>query len=66
MKIYFLLLVISILSCTKPRNGETPQLEVADSIVRILAIGHSFSMDATERHLRELAVSEGIEVLITN
>lgn len=60
-----LLLACAFLSCGKQKN-EVPLPEDKDSIVRILAIGNSFSMDATERHLQELANSKGIELLIAN
>ena len=37
-----------------------------DNIVRILAIGNSFSQDAVEQYLHELAASDGQQVIIGN
>src|SRR5690606_15937789 len=39
---------------------------VSDSIIRILAIGNSFSQDAVETYLYELAKSAGVQVIIGN
>lgn len=61
-----LLFVYTVLSCGKQKNDGDLLPEDKDSVVRILAIGNSFSMDATERHLRELAATKGISVLIAN
>ena len=37
-----------------------------DNIVRILSIGNSFSEDAVEQHLHDIAVADGKEVIIGN
>ena len=37
-----------------------------DNIVRILAIGNSFSQDAVEQYLHELAAADGQQVIIGN
>jgi hypothetical protein len=39
---------------------------VSDNTIRILAIGNSFSEDAVEQYLYELANTEGIELIIGN
>jgi len=39
---------------------------VSDSVIKILAIGNSFSQDAIETYLYELAKNEGISVVIGN
>ena len=38
----------------------------SDNVVRILAIGNSFSEDAVEQHLYDLAKADGVEVIIGN
>ena len=37
-----------------------------DSIVRVLAIGNSFSQDAVEQYLWELAQEAGVKMIIGN
>ena len=37
-----------------------------DNVVRILAIGNSFSVDAVEQHLHEIAAADGQDVIIGN
>lgn len=37
-----------------------------DKVVRILAIGNSFSEDAVEQHLHDIAAADGVEVIIGN
>lgn len=71
------LLVATMISCAKEtmmhdapnEEKEKPvidTLEGQDSVIRILAIGNSFSMDATEHHLRELANAEGVQLQVAN
>lgn len=38
----------------------------ADKVVKILAIGNSFSVDAVEQHFYDLANAEGIDVIVGN
>ena len=37
-----------------------------DKVVRILAIGNSFSEDAVEQHLHDIAAADGMEIIIGN
>ncbi|MDR0692919.1 MAG: DUF4886 domain-containing protein [Prevotellaceae bacterium] len=72
---FFLLLIFLLsgtvsLSCSgdeknnpDPVNNETP---LDKGPVRILAIGNSFSQDAVEQYLYELAEAEGIEIIVAN
>ena len=45
---------------------EVPDTLVRDSIVRVLAIGNSFSQDAVEQYLYELAEEAGVKMIIGN
>ena len=45
---------------------EVPDTLVQDSIVRVLAIGNSFSQDAVEQYLWELAQEAGVKMIIGN
>lgn len=45
---------------------EDPSSYVDDGIVKILAIGNSFSEDALEQHLHQIATSAGHKVVIAN
>ena len=58
MKQLRLLLVCLLLVAT--------QWVLAQEPVRILAIGNSFSQDAVEQNLHELAAAEGIPTIIGN
>ena len=60
MKRIFLLSVLTLLLCIPVLAG-TPK-----DTVRILAIGNSFSQDAVEQNLYELAEADGIPVIIGN
>ena len=60
MKRIFLLSVLTLLLCI-PMLAGTPK-----DTVRILAIGNSFSQDAVEQNLYELAEADGIPVIIGN
>ena len=62
-KIRYLLLLILfgfITSSVSASAGEN------DRVIKILAIGNSFSADALEQHFYDLAKAEGIEVIIGN
>ena len=59
-----LVLSSSFLSFSNNKGGST--IEKGDSIIKILAIGNSFSQDAIETYLHELAEAEGISVIIGN
>ena len=56
--------VIALLFFVSCSNAQT--LSPEDRTVRILAIGNSFSVDALEEHLQELAVAAGHECEIGN
>lgn len=43
-----------------------PKSKPADNIIRVLAIGNSFSEDAVEQYLYELAAADSIKVIIGN
>jgi len=45
---------------------EAPDTLVQDSIIRVLAIGNSFSQDAVEQYLWELAQEAGVKMIIGN
>lgn len=60
-----LLFVYVAVSYAKQPERETLPKD-KNGVVHILAIGNSFSMDATERHLRELAKGNGVKLLIAN
>lgn len=45
---------------------ETPGEETGDGIIRVLAIGNSFSQDAVEQYLYELGAAAGKEMVIGN
>ena len=47
-------------------EGSEERLLVQDSIVRVLAIGNSFSQDAVEQYLWELAKEAGVKMVIGN
>ena len=38
----------------------------SDKVIRILTIGNSFSEDAVEQHLYDLAKADGVDVIIGN
>lgn len=59
---YLLLLILFgfITSSVSASAGEN------DRVIKILAIGNSFSADALEQHFYDLAKAEGIEVIIGN
>lgn len=52
--------VLSFTSSFGALAGET------DKVIKILAIGNSFSVDAIEQHFYDLAKAEGIDVIIGN
>lgn len=58
---YLFFLVLCILACEPALATEK-----GDSVIRILAIGNSFSEDAVEQNLYEIARAEGIELVIGN
>ncbi len=64
MKKMILALFITVLNfattCFGAFAGET------DKVIKILAIGNSFSVDAVEQHFYDLAKAEGIDVIIGN
>lgn len=70
MKYYkFLILIGLILSSSSTSfsyEKEATKIETRDSVIKILAIGNSFSQDAIETYLHELAQAEGISVVIGN
>ncbi len=70
MRFYkFLVFIAFILSLSYPafsNNGGESKIEKSDNVVKILAIGNSFSQDAIETYLHELAKAEGISVIIGN
>lgn len=47
-------------------NKEDDPITTVDAPIRILAIGNSFSQDAVEQYLYELAAASGIETVIGN
>ena len=51
---------------TPGEDLDTPQTDPGDGIVRILAIGNSFSQDAVEQYLYDLFDAAGIKVIIGN
>ncbi len=51
---------------TSAQETVTVDEPVADGIVRVLAIGNSFSQDAVEQYLYELAEEAGIKMIIGN
>ena len=38
----------------------------ADKVIKILTIGNSFSEDAVEQHLHDIAKADGVKVIIGN
>lgn len=70
--VIFLALSIVLFSCGKSNvapGNEEPEPEeelVDDGVIRILAIGNSFSEDALENYLYELANAEDVEIVIGN
>jgi hypothetical protein len=73
--LYFIVIaVFSVITVVFPFSScqkmDRPPMNIIedpeDDIVRILAIGNSFSEDAVENYLYELADSAGIEVIIGN
>lgn len=53
-------IILLILLCLVSFGTEAKK----DKTIRILAIGNSFSVDALEQHLHDLAAAEGIDVII--
>ena len=51
--------VLMALFCLLPCSMEA-------KVVKVLAIGNSFSEDAVEQHLHDLAAADGIDVIIGN
>ena len=62
----FVLLPIAILSCKANPIIESPELEQqeSDGVLKLLAIGNSFSDDALEHHLHGLALATGKKLII--
>ncbi len=56
MKKYLILLLACILSC----------VEIEAKVIKVLAIGNSFSTDAVEQYLYELAAAQGDSLVIGN
>lgn len=48
------------------QTESTPDSTMSDGIVRVLAIGNSFSQDAVEQYLYELADEAGVKMVIGN
>lgn len=72
---FSLMAALLLLSCSKPGNPNdlresVPESEYLakpkDGVVKILAIGNSFSEDAIESHLYNLAKADGKKVIIGN
>ncbi len=69
-----LLAVMLLMACTKDGNpNKLPDVsqseytgKTGDGIVRVLAIGNSFSEDAIETHLHNLAKTDGQKMIIGN
>ena len=64
----FALCLVAKAQTELPAAGAEPGKEVTDgdSIVRVLAIGNSFSQDAVEQYLWELAREAGVKMIIGN
>lgn len=62
------LLAPTMLSACGGKSDDTPKPaeEPSDGIIRVLAIGNSFSQDAVEQYLWELANAQGKKVIIGN
>ncbi len=72
LKIYVLLLLMAggfsafaTLPVNTTANAKSPKV-IKDSVVRILAIGNSFSQDAVEDYLYDIAKAGGYKVIIGN
>lgn len=65
LKIAFLALVLLSFNAKAQEQISTDSL-VQDDIVRVLAIGNSFSQDAVEQYLWELANEAGVKMIIGN
>ena len=52
--------------CLNAQAQKVPNSLAQDSIVRVLAIGNSFSQDAVEQYLWELAQEAGVKMIIGN
>jgi hypothetical protein len=64
------LLLVTVFLSYNEKNNPDPVVDNEVSLdkgpVRILAIGNSFSQDAVEQYLYELAETEGIEIIVAN
>ena len=61
MKSFFKLLLLALFSMVSmAMNAKN------DDIVKILSIGNSFSQDAVEQYLHEIAAADGRQVIIGN
>lgn len=58
----FLILLVVALSCLVPEVMDAR----TDRIIKVLSIGNSFSEDAVEQHLHDLAKAEGTQIIIGN
>lgn len=67
--IYLLILVVINLACANANDVtqlEEEKVPHKRGVVKLLALGNSFSVDAIEQSLYELAEAEGIELVIGN
>lgn len=63
---HIIALVVTVVFCLVTKAQEVPDTLVQDSIIRVLAIGNSFSQDAVEQYLWELADEAGVKMIIGN
>lgn len=61
MRKFFILLFVA-LSCLVPEIMEAR----TDRVIKVLSIGNSFSEDAVEQHLHDLAKADGVKIIIGN
>lgn len=73
ISLIFLFLILMVSACSKNEgpttqvpNPEQPETGSTDGVIRILAIGNSFSEDAVESYLYELAKEKHQKVIIGN
>ena len=58
----FVLLLLLALSCLVPEIMDAR----TDKVIKVLSIGNSFSEDAVEQHLHDLAKADGVQIIIGN
>lgn len=66
LRLCLLLIAIAFGLFASAQNPEPPKERPNDKIVRILAIGNSFSQDAIEQYFYRLAAADSIEVIVGN